>query len=96
MPISGDGIVSGKDAAVAGVDLEGDCLSCQLCLARPHGPPVAEHGDPAGVLSLDVHGLDVTASADVVDENHHEVRVSPKLESHSTLSVASYPAIHRG
>lgn len=96
LPVCANGIISGKYAAVAGVDLEGDCLSCQLGLARPHGPPVAEHGNPTGILSLDVHGLDVTTSADVVDKDHHEIRVSAKLESHSTPSVASHPAIQGG
>ena len=96
LPVCADGIVSGKYVAVAGADLEGDRLSCQLGLARPHGPPVAEHGNPTGVLPLDVHGLDVTTSADVVDKDHHEVRVSAKLESYSTPPVATHPAIHGG
>ncbi|KAF3774714.1 hypothetical protein EJ110_NYTH52512 [Nymphaea thermarum] len=73
LPINRHSIVAGDGPAVAGGDLEGEGLAIEVGIALPVLAPIALHGLPPGLRSLDGHRVNVPRAPDVGDQHQIEV-----------------------
>lgn len=91
-PASWCGVLGRDGAAIAGGDLERQCLAVEQGTDIPVGAPVAAHGLPARPRALYRHRRQVASAAHICDEQQDEVGVAVDGEPDATLLDARHPA----